>query len=313
MNNAKTHIIIHGFALLHLVICLICQLAGFPDTLILTLATMAMVFVLCLDECLSIEFSAITIVLANILGFILGNIGAMALGNNYISTFLTTEILGWGIILMIKILKPVRIDRETFWKENVGWLVASVVIVFGLRVAIDMIVSHTKFGDSPSMSIIAEASAFCLLLLIFFVLHMRNQMELEREKSRSLEKALKMYMTPASAYKEKFVVHLNSRIVPVHTKEIAYFYAENKSTFLVTASGANPPLDESLDSLEAQLNPAEFFRISRSCIVALTTIGSVNKLQGGRLQISPAQGIPTLTDLTVSRARVPSFLQWFEG
>ena len=313
MNNTKTHIIIHGFALLHLVVCIICKAAGFPDSLILTLATMAMVVILCIDECLSIEFTAITIVLANILGFMLGNIGAMILGNNYVSTFLTTEILGWGIVLMVKLLKPVRIDKEEFWKENVGWLVAAIVIVFGLRVSIDLIVSHTKFGDSPAMSITAQVAAFCLLLLIFFVLHMRNQMELEREKSRSLEKALKTYMTPSSAYKEKFIVHLNSRIVPIHTKEIAYFYADHKSTFLVTASGANPPLDESLDSLESQLDPAQFFRISRSCIIALTSIGSISKLHGGRLQISPPQGLPAFTDLTVSRSRVPSFLEWFEG
>ena len=76
MNKKKVHLIIHGFALLHVVLCISCRYVGIPDSLILTLATMAMVVLLCREEDLSIEFTAITIILANILGFILGNIGA---------------------------------------------------------------------------------------------------------------------------------------------------------------------------------------------------------------------------------------------
>ena len=75
MNQKRAHLIIHGFALLHAGLCIACHYIGIPDSLILTLATMAMVVILCLEESLSIEFTAITIVLANILGFILGNIG----------------------------------------------------------------------------------------------------------------------------------------------------------------------------------------------------------------------------------------------
>jgi len=275
---------------------------------------MAMVVILCLEESLSIEFTAITIVLANIFGFIIGNIGASIIGINPLSTFITTEILGWGLLLLVKILKPARVDRTVFWKENIGWLVASVVIVFGLRVAIDIILSSSSLGiGSGNVRMIAEVAAFGLLLLIFFVLHMRNQMELEREKNKSLEKTLQLYRAETSRYKEKFVVHLNNQIVPVHVKEIAYFYAEKKSTYLVTRSGAFQPLDYSLDALEGQLDPRLFFRISRSCIMALGSIDSIAKVPGSRLELSLCSGIPSSTDLTVSRARVGAFLNWFES
>ena len=313
MNRKKAHIIIHGFAIMHILLCILCRMIGIPDTLILTLATMAMVTILCIEEYLSTEFTAITIVLANILGFILGTQGAQLLGINWLSTFITTELLGWGTLLMIHLLKPVRAERETFWKENVGWLVAAVVIVFSLRVAIDLIISHTRFGDSPSIAIIAEVSSFCLLLLTFFMLYMRNQVEREREKNRSLQQTLRLYKAESTEYREKYLVHLNNRIVPIHVKDVAYFYAKNKSTYLVTAEGANPPVDESLDTLESQLDPRLFFRISRGCIIASSAIRSVAKIQGGRLVISPAQSLPALTELTVSRARVQAFLEWFEG
>ena len=110
--------------------------------------------------------------------------------------------------------------------------------------------------------------------------------------------------------KEKFLIRLNDRIVPVRTTDIAYFYSEDKNSFLVTRSGSSYVLDESLDALAGSLDPAEFFRISRSCIISESVIDSVSKLMGGRLRISVRRDIPANTDFTVSRARVDDFLSW---
>ncbi len=47
--------------------------------------------------------------------------------------------------------------------------------------------------------------------------------------------------------KEKFLIRMNNRIVPVRTSDIAYFYSEAKNSFIVTTSGASYVMDESLD------------------------------------------------------------------
>lgn len=112
--------------------------------------------------------------------------------------------------------------------------------------------------------------------------------------------------------KEKFLIRMNSRIVPVRTSDIAYFYSEAKNSFIVTTSGASYVMDESLDSIAGSLDPSTFFRISRSCIISEGVIDSVSRLMGGRLQISLRRGYPELTDFTVSRARVEDFLIWLE-
>ena len=112
--------------------------------------------------------------------------------------------------------------------------------------------------------------------------------------------------------KEKFLIRLNDRIVPVRTSDIAYFYSEDKNSYIVTRSGSSYVLDESLDALAGSLDPAEFFRISRSCIISESVIDSVSKLMGGRLRISVRRDIPANTDFTVSRARVDDFLSWLE-
>ena len=114
------------------------------------------------------------------------------------------------------------------------------------------------------------------------------------------------------ARKEKFLIRLNDRIVPVHVSDIAYFYSEDKNTYMVTVSGTSYVLDDSLDALVETLDPEAFFRISRSCIIAEKTIDSVSKLMGGHLRISPKPGISVNTDFTVSRARVDSFMKWLE-
>ncbi len=112
--------------------------------------------------------------------------------------------------------------------------------------------------------------------------------------------------------KEKFLIRLNDRIVPVRTSEIAYLYSESKNSYIVTTEGKSYVMDDSLDAIASSLDPSAFFRISRSCIISEGIIDSVSKLMGGRLRITLRKGLPTSTDLTVSRARVDDFLHWLE-
>ena len=128
--------------------------------------------------------------------------------------------------------------------------------------------------------------------------------------ARLFQSAVQGGQPQAASYKEKFIVTLNNRIVPVSTRDIAFFYTEAKSTYLVTRQAACHVLDESLDTVEQQLDPQRFFRISRSCIVSESAIESVSKMLGGRMQVSVAEPLKSFTDLTVSRSRAGAFLDW---
>ncbi|MBO6097552.1 MAG: response regulator transcription factor [Bacteroidales bacterium] len=116
----------------------------------------------------------------------------------------------------------------------------------------------------------------------------------------------------AQVRKEKFLIRLNDRIVPVRTTDIAYFYSEAKNSYIVTTGGSSYVMDESLDAIAGSLDPAGFFRISRSCIISEGAIDSISRLMGGRVRISLRPGLPSLTDFTVSRARVDGFMEWLE-
>ena len=107
--------------------------------------------------------------------------------------------------------------------------------------------------------------------------------------------------------KERLIVKINDRIVPVRIDEIAYFYSEEKSNFLCTFANKRYIVDSSLDIIADEL-PETFFRISRGCIVSIRAIQSIVKQANGRMLViaDPAAGF----EMTVSRARADDFLAW---
>ena len=116
--------------------------------------------------------------------------------------------------------------------------------------------------------------------------------------------------TVKKEYKERHIIKFNDRIIPVETSNIAYLYSEEKNNYLVTYDEQKYIIDSSLDLLAEELNPEQFFRISRSCIVSMKAIDSIIKQSGGRLRIV-AQPEPSF-EMTVSRSRVDDFLRWLE-
>jgi len=115
---------------------------------------------------------------------------------------------------------------------------------------------------------------------------------------------------PVKQYKERFLVRLNDRIVPVNTSDVVCFYSENKYSYLMTEDGVNYILNPSLDDIEADLDPDRFFRTSRSFIISKKSVKSVTKLIGGRLRISSEPAVSQ--EIEVSRSRVDDFLAWLE-
>lgn len=109
-------------------------------------------------------------------------------------------------------------------------------------------------------------------------------------------------------YRERYMIRINDRIMPVNICEIAWFESENKSSYVMLRDGMRYIINPSLDEVEAQLAPEAFFRISRSCIIAKASIKSIIKLSGSRLRLeTEPKG-----ELEVSRARAEDFLLWME-
>lgn len=111
-------------------------------------------------------------------------------------------------------------------------------------------------------------------------------------------------------YKERYLIRVNDRIIPLETNRIAYIYSEEKSNWLVTFDGQKYIIDSSLNIVNEELDPDRFFMISRSCIISMKAISSIIKQAGGRLRIlsTPEASF----EMTVTRSRVDDFLNWLE-
>lgn len=124
-----------------------------------------------------------------------------------------------------------------------------------------------------------------------------------------LRKALVRSDRPS--YKSRFVIRLGDRILLLKVEDIAYFYAEDKSTFAVSFDGKRHILDMTLDAAQESVDPHRFFRISRSQIVSIEAIENISKHLNNRLKINlvPRPSFETF----VSRFRIADFLEWLEG
>ena len=111
-------------------------------------------------------------------------------------------------------------------------------------------------------------------------------------------------------YKKRFVVRVGDKISVVSTEQIAYFYAEDKYTYLVTTDGRRLILDTSLDAASEQLDPRLFFRLSRNCTASIGTIGGISKHLSNRLKVN-LEPRPDF-EVFVSRSRTADFMNWLE-
>lgn len=109
-------------------------------------------------------------------------------------------------------------------------------------------------------------------------------------------------------YKRRFIVRLGQKIIPIETTDIAYFYVEGKSKYIVKNDGTKYYFDQQMESILDELDPQVFFRISRNYIISSYAIKGIERIYGGRLKI--LMDPPPETDMIVARSRVSDFMAW---
>ena len=111
--------------------------------------------------------------------------------------------------------------------------------------------------------------------------------------------------------KDRFLVRLGNHIHSIKVEEIALFYAEGRTVYLVTNSNKKFVIDYKLEDLCDILNYVDFFRVNRTFIVNINTIQDVVVYSSSRLKITSK--IKVDKEIIVSREKVTIFKKWFEG
>lgn len=112
-------------------------------------------------------------------------------------------------------------------------------------------------------------------------------------------------------YKSRFLIKIGEHLKMVNVNEIAFVYSLDKSNFIRTQEGRTYSIDQSLDQMELQLNPKQFYRASRKYIVSLNNIEDMLSYGISRMKLI-MKGMDKNEELIVSRDRVKAFKQWLE-
>ncbi|NHM07947.1 response regulator transcription factor [Flavobacterium sp. CYK-4] len=119
----------------------------------------------------------------------------------------------------------------------------------------------------------------------------------------------KMLVNPVDrVYKKRFTIKMGQQLKMVNIEEVECFYSENKGTYLHTFENRNYLLDTTLEQLETELDPNDFFRVSRKFIVPMKGIKEIQLYSNSRLKVI----LPTYKEdeVIVSREKVAEFKTW---
>ena len=136
-------------------------------------------------------------------------------------------------------------------------------------------------------------------------------MRLHKNPESIFEKVLSMIKQPEASYKERFIIRFGEHIKTIETRDIAWFYTENKANFAVMKDAKRYPIDHNLDELESMVNPKQFFRINRQFIISYGSIAEMVSYSKSRvfIKLNPPSKIETI----VSTERSASFKSWLAG
>ncbi|WP_324672219.1 LytTR family DNA-binding domain-containing protein [Hymenobacter sp. GOD-10R] len=109
-------------------------------------------------------------------------------------------------------------------------------------------------------------------------------------------------------YRQRFLVQYAQKLVSVETHQIAYFYSDERLNLFKTTDGKKMVVDYSLDELEAMLDPARFFRISRSFLVSIDSVEQIEPYFGNRLALHLRPSLDK--EVIVSREKLTPFKTW---
>lgn len=137
----------------------------------------------------------------------------------------------------------------------------------------------------------------------------KNQFQKSSVAALDFEAIKKMLINPIDReYKKRFTIKMGQQLKMIPIEDVECFFSENKGTYLHTFDNRDYLLDLTLEQVETEINPKEFYRVSRKFIIPLKAIKEIQMYSNSRLKII----LPSYKDdeVIVSREKVSDFKEW---
>ncbi|MBP2833434.1 response regulator transcription factor [Aquimarina sp. U1-2] len=139
----------------------------------------------------------------------------------------------------------------------------------------------------------------------------KEQLPEKQQLQVDFEDIKKLLVNPMDrVYKERFTAKVGQHLKLFSVDDIECFYSENKGTYLYTNEKRNYLIDNTLEALEEELNPKQFFRVNRKFFIHINAIKDIISYTNSRLQVKLNHF--NEHEIIVARERVKDFKLWLE-
>lgn len=135
----------------------------------------------------------------------------------------------------------------------------------------------------------------------------------EQKKEEGIDKEqikglLNLVKEKEKTYKTTFLITHRDQLIPLKTTEIAYFQIDTGVVKATTFDSKSYVVDSKLEELEEELDPSNFYRINRQCILRRDALSRIKQYFNGKLivEVSPKSA----EQIIVSKAKAPDFKAW---
>ena len=117
-------------------------------------------------------------------------------------------------------------------------------------------------------------------------------------------------LSVSSMYRDRVIVQVRDKLLPICVEEVAYFYSTNRRNVLVTRNGQEYPSKLALDQMMASLNPVHFIRANKQFIVNRDFIKEIVIWFDNRLKVNMTVEVPE--PIFISKNKAVEFKKWVE-
>jgi DNA-binding LytR/AlgR family response regulator len=142
----------------------------------------------------------------------------------------------------------------------------------------------------------------------FRLLKSRFSSEIPNEQINITSLLNELKQQQARPFRSRFLAKLGTRLVSVDISEIAYFYVDDRLVFFRSYDKTKYIIDYNMDELEQMLDPHEFFRANRGCIIHIKSIGQIHNFFNGKLKLELVPAFDK--EVLISREKSADFKSW---
>ncbi|MDR0395128.1 MAG: LytTR family DNA-binding domain-containing protein [Tannerella sp.] len=115
-------------------------------------------------------------------------------------------------------------------------------------------------------------------------------------------------LTPTPRYKDKLLIPVKDKLIPVDLPDVSCFYTTDKTTRIFLKNGESYPFSKTLEQISASLNPVDFCRANKQFIIARNSVKNITIWFDNRLLITLDTEVPER--IYISKNKAAEFKSW---